>query len=707
MAPTEIVDPLRSINRVVEELSKVSKKPEVALAKITELATLFSKLPPDSSILNGRACYIGNTLLKELQLPENAAIDQGLLAVLCESCNFKNALQVEAVFYGPLSTIFDVYLKISQLPYLRELWMEMPAIFRCISYGPEYSGAFHINLAPLTDYFSKLDLDGLDPSFASTMAWIFHQFEIRDGELIVPFDLLPSASFLEEHMESSDLHSKLLAQLLYVCVIEEHLVYKECSGKLLSAQLFRFLKDQPFDLYLSKKPLVPLLANFLESSQLIVARGLDTSSILFDAELLLKDHRIKEPRWLEESARFFESICHLEQAVRGFFKPSFLKGFDRDVIKVGYDQKVFSWVEQFQTVADTHGLPIPYSINRAHPFVSDRVSFERLPYSNFLRANYEMIELLHEESAKEKASTKSPSKSKEKKTSPTKVFSNSSSSSEVASYACSSLAMSGACTKKSEGLPSFEHAACAAKGGAGGDDEEGLDFLSAFIQSSSKAAASLVAASLSPSSPGRKKKAYLSAEASTLAASMESAQDKLRILSFHPRVKSWHTSAEAGLDFYGFGHEGVSHELSREDMILRHRLPKDLLLLALNPHYGIKKSITLKSGDVIDEHYETCLLIDGKKYVLEASINHLGVVFHFYARRVTKVEHYQQMLSISDLQFAMMRDVIKGAKSATEEKEEFASAGSLTFNKEATATCLFDGHTFEVPILKTLGKRAF
>jgi hypothetical protein len=651
----------QAIYKLFNELYSIPKeKCSLALIKIIEVARLFSSFSDDPSGLSGRIKYIGKTLLEELETLDHSDPIKGLTSVLCEACNFKNALQVEAVFYGSISRTFDIYYRISQLPHLHDMWAEMPFIFENIRQDSKIPGAYCINLAPLKDYFSKLDFDTLPNSFDTTMIQIFQQYQIINGELIVPLGSLPSALLLEAYMESSDFHSKLMAQMLYFCLIEEQLVYGEHSSKLVSSKLLSSLKAQPLDLYLGKRALIPLFGNFVE--QLKVADQ-EPTQLLFNVPFLEKDQRIRGPDWLESSADAFAIVCEIEKLSRRFFKSGSLKAFDSMIEEKGVDKKVIMWTKGFEEFYDLNFLPVPYPIKAAHPFASDREAFKLLPFYSFMKANKAFIYLMQEEAAEAAGARKKHKKS----STPQK---------QVASPSC----LSG--------------------GGAGGpvasaDTAEEIDEKSVLLSG--------FGGKFKPKAP-LEKKISLEPRALHLKASIEKASDYLKTITFHPRVKVWQKSAEAGLAYYHFASEGAGAVISSEEMVLRHRLPLDLLILALNPHYGIKKPIKLESGEIVHDHFETCLLINEKKYVLEVSINHKGVLFHYYARRVRCIQDYQQMLSITPDQYASVREVIKSPKAFIEEGEEFApiSAGELTFDKDGNVGCIVDKNTYQVPVLKPL-----
>ena len=231
----------------------------------------------------------------------------------------------------------------------------------------------------------------------------------------------------------------------------------------------------------------------------------------------------------------------------------------------------------------------------------------------------------------------------------------------------------------------------------GTDDDVDLETFCHIKPASKPASAAAVAA-------GASGKASEPSKAALLESSLKKAEETLKTFHFHRRVAAWQQSGEIGLEYYQFGKDGVSHDLERDEMILRHRLPKDLLLLAINPHYGVKKPVLLASGEVIREHYETCLLIDGKKYILEVSLNDHNMLFHFYARRVRQMKDFENMMTSWPHERASIQALVAGAVGVADEGHEFdgIDARSLSFDKDGNAACDFESHHFVVPILKPL-----
>lgn len=672
---------LSSLTPLLDQLHAIPKERYSACVhKVKQIAQALCNFSMGDSLLNGRVQYLGTNFLLELQKPSASHELSAIESILYEIANFKNALQVEAVYYGAISKMFDRHYRISQIPQLKELWAEMPFMFRNIIHDQTMLDCFRINLRPINEYFSKFDLDTLPDSFDTTLIQIFQLYPIQGDELIIPFGCLPSIELIEAYMESSDFHSKLLAQILFFCKIEEDNIFSEHTSKFVSSHLLSSLRAQPFDFYLTKKELVPLLGHFIENTEKLKAIGADCLDLLFDEAFLRGDHLLKSSDWIEDASVCFDLLRRIELGVRKIFKIGMLAPVDERILAEGCDKKVLMWTKAFDEIETKYSYPLAYPISDAHPFVLDKASFKMLSFPVYIEANHSRIREARELvalKALKKALKAEGGKKKAPKSKPAALT-------------------GGACSAEAYVAPKVSAAVCGAGKAVAEEADEELDFSVFFHGKKPAAKATASAASVKALRP----------RSSSFEASLKLAYEHLTTLEFHKRIKVWQRSEEAGLDYYQFGQAGISHDLTREEMILRHRLPKDLLLLSLDPHFGVKKSITLSSGEVIENHFESCLMIDGKKYILETSINKNGVVFHFYARRITNIQDYQQMLTFSPSEYPTIQRLAIGSIASEDEGKEFEGidVARLSFDKDGNALCVFESHTYQVPILKPFDK---
>jgi hypothetical protein len=156
--------------------------------------------------------------------------------------------------------------------------------------------------------------------------------------------------------------------------------------------------------------------------------------------------------------------------------------------------------------------------------------------------------------------------------------------------------------------------------------------------------------------------------------------------SINQRVLVWSESAEAGLRYYKFGESG-DETLSREEMILRHSFPLDLLDFAIHEDFSRKGE--WRSETSIHEHWDALISIDGKKYILEVTMNERGEVYHFYARPRMYVEDNEMFIrSISEFpDLAKSSDVSR--LTALPKRGEISEdeKGNVTFIDNVSGVC--------------------
>lgn len=101
-------------------------------------------------------------------------------------------------------------------------------------------------------------------------------------------------------------------------------------------------------------------------------------------------------------------------------------------------------------------------------------------------------------------------------------------------------------------------------------------------------------------------------------------------LKFHPRVASWFTSAEEGLKYYGCKEAHKAFAVSDEEMILRHRLPQALLIPLFDNHYSCAEE--WHDGKNVLKKRSAKILINERAFTLQATLNRVGELYHFYAQ---------------------------------------------------------------------------
>lgn len=153
------------------------------------------------------------------------------------------------------------------------------------------------------------------------------------------------------------------------------------------------------------------------------------------------------------------------------------------------------------------------------------------------------------------------------------------------------------------------------------------------------------------------------------------------------RVRAWQKSAELGLACYRYD-ERIPGSLPRDEMILRHRLPPQLFKLAFRPEYSLESVWTNKSLAEC-RHFKSLLYIEDKPYILEATVDQDGVLYHFYAKKIT---------SAIDLTSSGITELEEPPAPEIEEEPflEFVCSKEVVYSAEGDALITFEGHTYKL-----------
>ncbi len=154
------------------------------------------------------------------------------------------------------------------------------------------------------------------------------------------------------------------------------------------------------------------------------------------------------------------------------------------------------------------------------------------------------------------------------------------------------------------------------------------------------------------------------------------------------RVHVWQISGEEGIAFYlAAKSRGVA--LPESEMILRHRLPLNLVNLLLNPSYSKKGEWRSLRGEIHD-HFIGLLYIDTKKYILEATFDKENVLYHFYARELRVLSDYSMSL-YSPFEFPLLTATRKLEASAP-----ITTGSELGMDEMGNGHIDFDGRHYQL-----------
>ncbi len=167
--------------------------------------------------------------------------------------------------------------------------------------------------------------------------------------------------------------------------------------------------------------------------------------------------------------------------------------------------------------------------------------------------------------------------------------------------------------------------------------------------------------------------------------------------TIHPRVRAWQRSSEEGLAYYHYD-EAIPGSLPPHEMILRHRLPPQLLKLAFRKEYSVKSLWKADGATLEHRHFESLLGIDEKLYILEATIDQNEILYHFYARKASSTNDYiKKEISVPK--------VVAFTPEDTEAEDPFleiVSGGEVVYNSTDDAIMTFEGHVYK--LLKKIPK---
>jgi hypothetical protein len=159
-------------------------------------------------------------------------------------------------------------------------------------------------------------------------------------------------------------------------------------------------------------------------------------------------------------------------------------------------------------------------------------------------------------------------------------------------------------------------------------------------------------------------------------------------LTIAKRVGVWfHSDRKVGLRQRGMGHDPVAKQ---DKMVSTHRFPEDILILALDPHFSKKIPWTENPQHTV---YQSCIFIDGKKHVLEATVDPQSVLYHLCAKPIAKWQDYFLTSSDFPTLSQQIEESLAGPKAL--------STTQLCWSKEGNAQFTFEDKTYELIQLYT------
>jgi hypothetical protein len=428
--------------------------------------------------------------------------------------------------------------------------------------------------------------------------------------------------------------------------------------------------------------LIPFFHFLLERQALAKSQGISWQVFYLRKEFLEDFTAILSRNWLKEASSVYHFVRKIEIGTRKFVDRPIISRMDSLFMEKGCDFYVLKFSETLSQLRVSHKIALPYPISKDKPFCVTREEFEVLAYTEYQRfIGYEAPGSQKSQTTDVKPNPEKavvlPKKAKKRQARrdafPLAALPP---EEELVSAAVLADSQEGHCSKE------------------GADHEEGLV---AKPKDRSSDAVGGGAAALFPDSEGHLLEEGASFVASSdsflckLGRSLEKSASLLQSITIHPRVEAWYFSKEAGLEYYHFHSEPSTHHLSEAEMVRSHRFPEIFLSLIFNKNYSKEEKI-LRDNGTIHTHYRSVVIVDERKYILEATISEVGVLYHFYLKPIKKLIHYFEMTKDSIAEFPPISSL---SASKSKALNTFDSSG-VTFHRDGHLLTKYEGSNYKV-----------
>ncbi|MCX6991177.1 MAG: hypothetical protein NTX49_08985 [Chlamydiae bacterium] len=648
-----------------------------ALTIIRQLGTSFAAIDSLTPVSKGRIAFLGNRLLGLLDgYASREAPYEVIAKVIADLANLKNALQMEVANFSWIYHPIQTYSQLSRSPYLRELQEILPEVLHKIRLGDR--DHFVIDAEPIQRYFASVDTHGLTNQFDLLMIILMSDYKFEGSKITIPLSKIPRMDLLERYLGIEDIPCKLVIQMLYACGLQYSLISNHLtSNDLVQASLFNVLEkiepsstakpiaagvlagvpvEYSFNNYLEKKPLIPLFSAILEERDLYMAEGTPTINMMVSEDFISRITPMMGEDWLQESAEAYDLIRRIEISCRKIFPRGLLGDLDELLRTQASDPYLLDRI-----IFMNHELAIWKG--RGASLISPDLLHSGSKEDYKLLAFYQFMKIHAKDTDMDKAEAEAKSEKDE-------VFSVKIPSS------------------KKDPRKGKKPAKAQRQGGAGSTS------LAATSALEDDAGAAKAPDPVKMKPPAAEVAHLLHPTGNPfLTEAISKSRASLSRTSLAPRVNVWNISGDRGLAYYGYGLR-TEHVLSPEEMILRHRFPPGILSLLFSDLYSKESTIQRPSGEIC-RHFESVLYIDGKKYMLEATADSRGTLFHYYARPLTRFADYFQLTRESPSEFP----VLKGKAEAPTPLAGVSTEG-IRSDPQGNATFEFDGHTYKILLLR-------
>ena len=549
-----------------------------------------------------------------------------ICGILSAITNIKNALQVEAVFFGCFENAIEHHLSLYHDKHIEGLLDLLPDVFGQIRTAVEGEASFvFIRAKPIIDYFDRIEVRHLTDLFDRYLFTILKLSELTaTEEFKISVDLIPTCDQLGEIMKTADESARTILQILYICRNEFDWFDEYQTHRNLLAPIVRLFQAKGDDVYLTKKKLIPIYHRLVEEK--MEHKEKPFFDLFYQPNFLERMKATVTFPWLEEDASAFGLVRKIEKIIEINSDKRTYSHFNQVLKEKGIDEILLKVCVEIDRTCRKNFAELPFPIFEGKPFVFSSEEFLRLKISNYF---LDLRRFLEAKDAKkiERLKILDAKKKKGAKKAPVVI-----------------------CKDSKIVLP----------------DKTPIKLVEI------------------------KKEDEI----------LDSFDRTLRYLDriyLEKRVDVWTESIEMGLEYYHFDDPAYGHELSREEMILRHRLPPQMFILAFNDNYSIKKDWLNPRTEKICKKRECCVLIDGRKYILQATVDDCSILFHYYARPIHRFQDYLQEKKedafLLNLRSEKTR-AIEDSKTVKVEKEGFVFDDKLTVHMD------FEGHHYSVACLR-------
>jgi hypothetical protein len=614
--------------------------------KIEELARDLQTISGLSDVTLGRVRFVATEILTSLTKGCNPS--EQMLSALCECTNLKNALQVEAVLFGNVAPIIEKFIEMSQVPYLSELIETLPEIVSKIIYNPindledasdesdKDFGLYKIDANILLTYFDSIGFDKIPTDFDVMFINLLQRYECREGTILIPFNQLPSKEFLEQIIKEKDLYAKLIAQVLYLCVIDQEILFKTYTTRAVAFEVMKILGKDIYGNYLTKQQLMPFFNLVIEGIKNAKSKGISLEDFYLQKSFLDTFSLIISKDWLKQAASVYQLVKRIEIGCRKVMNRATVSQFDALRVEDTCDSHIFIYSKMMEEMRLKYGFRQTYPISHKNPFCHSAQDFENLVLTNFFSnisispeiPSLDFLQIDQLQPRQPKSSKKHGKK-------------------HVSGPSVGGIKLANLDFEAPEPIK--------VKGGCELLVETSIADLDKKQVAMQPKEAFKPLAHVSTSPDEFLKLNFLK----KLQESIQSSFDFLQTVEIHPRVDAWRISSEKGLEYYHFDSVPSSHHLSREDMVKGHRFPEIFFSIIFNRNYSKVKQIQ-KENSHFHDFYRAIVVLNEKKHMLEATLNDSKVLYHFYLRPIKRLGDYLEIAK--DVEFPPLALPIQSAQ---------------------------------------------